>query len=480
MKIRDITLGGIVGGVLVFAAMQAASHPGALAQAPQSVTPAATGGNSDARPPLDPASRGCFSCPGDLNGDNAVNTQDLTILLQNFGNFCQPDTDSDGVPNQVDNCPNTPNANQSDLDADATGDVCDNCPTISNPGQQDTDNDGIGNACDNCPTTPNPGQQDTDSDGIGDACDTTFNCTTAAQCPPGPPNTVTVCQGGNCTYPCSVGFADCNSTMSDGCEVAIVFDPGNCGGCGNICPPNPPDANYQCINGACTFVCNSGFTNCAGVCRNLLTDANNCGACGVVCSFPNATSTCVNGICTIGACNTGFANCDTIAANGCEVNILTSTQNCGSCGLICSLPNATATCVNGQCQVGSCNVGFANCDNVTANGCEVNILNNSQNCGACGVVCPSVANATVGCQNGNCTIVGCNTGFRNCDNIFANGCETNILTSVNNCGNCNVVCVPGPRVTSVACVNGTCKITGCQSGWADQDGIFSNGCEFIP
>jgi hypothetical protein len=44
------------------------------------------------------------------------------------------DTDRDGVPNAVDNCPSTPNSDQSDVDGDGKGDVCDPCPGEPNDG----------------------------------------------------------------------------------------------------------------------------------------------------------------------------------------------------------------------------------------------------------------------------------------------------------------------------------------------------------
>lgn len=71
------------------------------------------------------------------------------------------DTDGDGIPDDVDNCPVTPNPDQADLDGDHIGDVCD----------PDRDGDGIVNEHDNCPDVSNPAQADSDGDGIGDACE---------------------------------------------------------------------------------------------------------------------------------------------------------------------------------------------------------------------------------------------------------------------------------------------------------------------
>jgi predicted extracellular nuclease len=90
--------------------------------------------------------------------------------------FIMSDADGDGVPDDRDNCPETPNPDQADADGDGFGDACDNCPAAANPDQADSDGDGAGDACDNC-ASPNPDQADADGDGFGDACD---NCPAVA------------------------------------------------------------------------------------------------------------------------------------------------------------------------------------------------------------------------------------------------------------------------------------------------------------
>ncbi len=96
--------------------------------------------------------------------------------------FC--DDDSDGIANEIDNCPTNYNPDQANNDGDSKGNVCDNCPNNSNSDQADLDGDGVGDVCDtdrdgdsisnsndNCPNKYNPNQLDTDNDGIGDVCD---------------------------------------------------------------------------------------------------------------------------------------------------------------------------------------------------------------------------------------------------------------------------------------------------------------------
>lgn len=71
----------------------------------------------------------------------------LLLVLQRSTGGGFVDSDGDGIADDEDNCPSTPNANQADADGDGVGDACDNCRDVVNPDQTDTDGDGVGDAC---------------------------------------------------------------------------------------------------------------------------------------------------------------------------------------------------------------------------------------------------------------------------------------------------------------------------------------------
>ncbi len=183
----------------------------------------------------------------------------------------------------------------------------------------------------------------------------------------------------------------------------------------------------------------------------LQTDINNCGSCGNICSIPNATAVCSSGKCAIASCNSGFGNCNSILADGCEINLSNNLLNCGACGVACIFPNATAACSSGQCTINSCNSGFANCNAAAADGCEVSIFSSVNNCGACGKACASAPNSFPNCEQGICSLI-CNSGFGNCNGVNNDGCEVNLFTNASNCGACGKACPSGK-----ACVAGLCS-----------------------
>jgi hypothetical protein len=200
-------------------------------------------------------------------------------------------------------------------------------------------------------------------------------------------------------------------------------------------------------------VCMPPTVSCGGTCKSVQSDPSNCGGCGMVCPVaPNAQPpVCMGGVCTIGACNPGFANCNGSTMDGCEINVVADPNNCGGCGIACGMrPNTTGSvCMGGACSITGCVPGFANCNGNPADGCETNVQSNPTNCGGCGVVCVA-PNAAPACTMGTCVIAACNVGFANCDGNQANGCEVNLQTDINNCGTCGHHCM-------MACVGGACN-----------------------
>lgn len=204
-------------------------------------------------------------------------------------------------------------------------------------------------------------------------------------------NSISVCAAGTCEVRCAEGYGDCDGNVANGCEVATTASAAHCGGCGRACPARA-NAGAACSEGACGFTCGAGFADCDGDGSNgcevaTTTSATHCGACGNVCRVANAVAACVAGACAMGACAAGFADCDRAAASGCEQDVRGDVANCGGCGITCRPANATGTCVAGSCGVGACAAGYGDCDGNPANGCETDMRTSVAHCGRCGVAC---------------------------------------------------------------------------------------------
>lgn len=96
-----------------------------------------------------------------------------------------PDTDGDGIPDHLDECPNTPGLPEfngcPDTDGDGIPDHLDECPTVAGlpefNGCPDTDGDGVPDHLDKCPNEAGPKENDgcpwpdRDGDGVPDHLD---------------------------------------------------------------------------------------------------------------------------------------------------------------------------------------------------------------------------------------------------------------------------------------------------------------------
>ena len=125
-----------------------------------------------------------------------------------------------------------------------------------------------------------------------------------------------------------------------------------------ICPPKQKgcsiDGVIKCVDATSPkYGCNSNPT-----------DTHQCFSCGTL-GFQHGTPTCnlASGACAVSSCDMGYLNCNDNQADGCEVSLNTDPENCGNCGIRCPLgsPHQTgSTCQLGKC-VATCEAFYVTC-----------------------------------------------------------------------------------------------------------------------
>lgn len=116
--------------------------------------------------------------------------------------------------------------------------------------------------------------------------------------------------------------------------------------------------------------CEAPQIACGQECADLDSDPANCGACGIGCVGPMSDAACEAGMCTLGTCELGFADCDADVANGCEHAIDCApgdacATTCGSTGILgcgdpctpaCAAPAEVCNALDEDCD-GACDQG---------------------------------------------------------------------------------------------------------------------------
>ncbi len=200
------------------------------------------------------------------------------------------------------------------------------------------------------------------------------------------------------------------------------------------------------------------------------------------------------GQCTPQQCSQCFpyANCDgnpstnpttgpdAGAPTGCEVFLLNDPDNCGACGAHCSASNmATRTCAGFVCN-GTCQSGFGDCNNdKQLDGCETSLVSDSHNCGSCGHVCATDQT----CNNGVCSggTQTCTDGTP-CSTGMPGACAQGVTVCVGGVATCVGSVQPVPEICGNS-IDDNCNgvvdegCSGCTSDAACQDGDVCNGSE---
>lgn len=249
------------------------------------------------------------------------------------------------------------------------------------------------------------------------------------------------------------GFAGCN-TILDNTPGTFVdsSEPGE-RDAGMSAPPQGsssvdlPDASPT-RDDAGDAACPIGRHMCFGACVSLTDPLYGCGdpSCRP-CSSSHAAMTCQGRSCVVASCDSGYADCNRIASDGCEVD-LSKPDTCGACNATCTAaaPVCAPSAATFACNTGCTPSAPLLCDAECAD------PNTSVNhCGSCNVACAAVANGSATCTSGVCGFT-CKPGFHAC------GGRCVPRTDPSTCGPACVPCVP-PTGGTATCPNDVCRAT---------------------
>jgi len=199
---------------------------------------------------------------------------------------------------------------------------------------------------------------------------------------------------GNCgtqTALCDASSGQWSTTQWAACTDEGECAPGETEGCE---AGGTRTCNGQCAWDACG--CPKGQHSCDGVCVDDDSEEH-CGTLCSPCQAPEGGSVSCNGSTCVPACDQSPRR-PNLCGDQC-VYFVNDENNCGECGNVCPAPGGggVASCVSGKCMM--------NCDTTAAAGPDLcagtctNLLTDAANCGECGNSCTAGRR----CQDGRCT-----------------------------------------------------------------------------
>src|SRR5688500_1549434 len=138
----------------------------------------------------------------------------------------------------------------------------------------------------------------------------------------------------------------------------------------------------------------------------------------------------------------------------------------------------TCMCVNGdwgcttkECGTLVCDEGLGDCDGVLSNGCETNLDTSVENCGLCGNHC-AIVGAYAACEAGVCVLDRCDPPYADCNGDPADGCESPVAE-----GGCADRCEPADAALAPVATDAACE---CPEGMACVRSGVENAATCVP
>jgi hypothetical protein len=251
-----------------------------------------------------------------------------------------------------------------------------------------------------------------------------------------------------------VGSMDGGGGQATECEAGDTRPAGD--GC-NTCACND-DGGWSCTAIACA--CEDGATRPAGdgcndcvcaegswsctlkdcqTCTIGETRATDCGSCWCADNGDGPTWNCTANVCTecvYGETKPGENECSTCTCgmdghwdcpvvSPCPQCMPGDTRPAGDGCNTCSCFDGTWGCTMKLCGQPVCDEGFGDCDGDPANGCETNLDSTVENCGGCGNHC-AIPGAYAACEAGTCVLDYCDPPYADCNADPADGCESRV------------------------------------------------------
>ncbi|MCU0660867.1 MAG: MopE-related protein [Myxococcota bacterium] len=224
------------------------------------------------------------------------------------------------------------------------------------------------------------------------------------------------CEAAGSDDECNGVDDDCDGKTDEDANLASLA---HCGSCSNVCSYEHAYAACEegkCKRGACAtfwYDWDSDPDDCESFCQPTVNPLDNLDLCdGVDLGDTDMPYVGINN------------DCDTDGADE-DVGFGTDPRNCGRCGNICRVANATPLCEGGECRKGDCADHHFDYDSDTSNGCEYECLqteggvelcdNQDNDCDGATDEDDAIPGSPWGAQGGGACYVGEDTDDQGCD-----------------------------------------------------------------